>query len=116
MAINTRAVLCFIAIVGATTTASVRAQTPTVELDLTSGYSGEEIRAAAAQVRAFGEVDLRSKIQYFGELAWGQRWANLPPVAGSGLIGADPIGSDVFGAAYPYRKNIRVVEAYAERM
>jgi hypothetical protein len=115
VAINTRAILCFIAIVGVTTVASVRAQTPTVELDLTSGYSGEEIRAAAAQVRAFGEVDVRSKIQYFGELAWGQRWANTPPVAGSELIGADPIGSDVFGAAYPYRKNVQVVEAYAER-
>jgi hypothetical protein len=110
------AVLCFLAIVGFTTPASVHAQTPSVELDLTGGYSGEEIRAAAAQARAFGEVDPRSRIQYFAELAWGQRWADTPPVAGSELIGADPIGSDAFGAAYPYRKNVRVVEAYAERM
>jgi hypothetical protein len=87
-----------------------------VELDLTGGYSGEKIRAAAAQARAFGEVDPHSKIQYFGEVSWGQRWSNTTNyVLGGTLNGADPMGSDVFGAAYPYRKKIQVIEAYAER-
>jgi hypothetical protein len=102
------------AIAGATTPAHLHAQTGSVELDLTGGYSGEEIRAAAAQLRAFGEVDPRSKIQYFGEVAWGQRWSSGTVVGGT-LFGADPIGSDVFGAAYPYRNQIQVTEGYAER-
>ncbi len=114
MAIRFRCILCVVAIVGAAPPARAHAQTGSVELDLTSGYSGEAIRAAAAQVRAFGETDSRTKIQYFGELAWGQRWSQSPVEYGT-LIGLDPIGSDVFGAAYPYGKNVRVIEAYAER-
>jgi hypothetical protein len=93
---------------------TVHAQTGAVELDMTGGYSGEEIRAAATQMRAFGELDARSKIQYFGEAAWGERWARQQPVGGT-LPGADPMGSDVFGAAYPYRKTLQVIEAFAER-
>ena len=34
---------------------------------------------------------------------------------GEPLTGADPIGTDVFGAAYPYGGRITVMEAYAER-
>jgi hypothetical protein len=114
VAIKFRGVLCLVAIVGTTTSTSAQAQTGAVELDLTAGYSGEEIRASAAQLRAFGEVDSRTKVQYFGEMAWGQRWSRGAVVGGT-LVGADPIGSDVFGAAYPYRKHVQVIEAYAER-
>jgi hypothetical protein len=114
VALRTRLVLCFIAIVGATTPAALRAQTASVELDLTGGYSGEEIRATAAQLRGFGEVDRRSKVQYFGEVAWGQRWSSEETEA-LPLFGSDPMGTDVFGAAYPYRNKIQVIEAYAER-
>jgi hypothetical protein len=89
-------------------------QQPSVEADLTGGYSGEEVRAAGVQLRAFGEVDPRSRIQYFAEAAWGQRWSEEEMVDG-GLIGTDPIGSDVFGAAYPYKNSIQLIEAYAER-
>ena len=102
-------------IAGAAMPAKLQAQTGTVELDLTGGYSGEEIRAAAAQLRAFGETDSRTRIQYFGEVAWGQRWSEGGYVLGGTLIGADPMGSDVFGAAYSYRKQVQVIEAYAER-
>src|SRR6476646_3040566 len=75
-------------------------QTASAELDLTAGYSGEEIRAAASQLRVFGEGP--GKIRFFSEVSWGGRWAGDDPVIGAGLIGVDPIGSDVFGAAYPY--------------
>jgi len=114
MALRARLVLCVIAIVALTTEAQLHAQSRSVELDLTGGYSGEEIRAAAVQARAFGQVDLRSQIQYFGEVAWGQRWSEEAMV-GQPLFGADPMGSDVFGAAYPYRNKFQVIEAYAER-
>jgi hypothetical protein len=83
------------------------------ELDMTAGYSGEEIRAAASQLRVFGDGPAR--IKYFGELSWGGRWAGDDPVIGGGLIGVDPIGSDAFGAAYPYRKRVQVMEVYGER-
>lgn len=115
MAIRIRIVLCFIVIVGVTAPARVHAQTGSVELDLTTGYSGEAIRAAATQLRAFGEAERKTKIQYFGEVAWGQRWSTSEAVYGSELLGIDRISSDVFGAAYPYGNKIQVVEAYAER-
>ena len=98
----------------ATAPATLHAQTASVELDLTGGYSGEEIRAAATQLRAFGDLDRRTKVQYFGEVAWGQRWSG-EEMEGLALFGADPMGSDVFGAAYSYRKKVQVIEAYAER-
>jgi len=90
-----------------------RAQTMSAELDVTAGYSGEEIRAAASQLRLFG--DGPAGIRYFGELSWGGRWAGSDPILGGLLIGVDPIGSDVFGAAYPYRKRSQLMEVYAER-
>lgn len=92
---------------------AAHAQTLTSELDLTAGYSGEEIRAAASQLRLFGEVG--AGIEVFAEAAWGDRWAGDAPVIGESLNGADPMGSDVFGAAYPYSGRIKVMEAYAER-
>jgi hypothetical protein len=93
----------------------VRAQAPSVEIDLTGGYSGEHVRAAAGQIRAFVDLGSRSGIQYFGELAWGQRWSGDRGVVGGTLIGMDPLGSDVFGAAYPYGHRAQVTEAFGER-
>lgn len=89
------------------------AQSVAAELDLTAGYSGEEIRAAASQLRVFGEAP--AGIGFFVEAAWGDRWAGDAPVVGAGLNGVDPIGTDVFGAAYPYSGRVTLMEAYAER-
>jgi hypothetical protein len=80
---------------------------------VTGGYSGEEVRAAATQLRLFGEVP--TGILYFAEAAWGQRWAGDDPVIGGGLNGADPMGTDVFGAAYPYSGHVQLMEIYGER-
>ncbi len=89
------------------------AQTVSAEADVTAGYSGEEIRAAASQLRVFG--DGPAKIRYFAEASWAGRWAGDDPVINGLMIGVDPIGTDVFGAAYPYRRRLQIVEAYAER-
>lgn len=93
--------------------APMYAQSVAAELDLTAGYSGEEIRAAASQLRVFGEAP--AGIGFFVEAAWGDRWAGDAPVVGAGLNGVDPIGTDVFGAAYPYSGRVTLMEAYAER-
>jgi hypothetical protein len=94
----------------------LRAQTPpTIEGDITGGYSREGIGAAAAQIRAFGDLDRSTQIQYVVDTNWAKRWAGDEPVSGGGLIGVDPLGTDVFGAAYPYRNRLQVIEAYAER-
>ena len=94
--------------------APARAQTTvSAELDLTAGYSGEEVRAAASQLRLFGEGP--GKIEFFAETAWGDRWAGDAPLLGQSVSGMDPIGTDVFGAAYPYRGHTQLIEAYAER-
>jgi hypothetical protein len=93
--------------------ARTAAQTISSELDVTAGYSGEEIRAAASQLRVFGEAP--AGFGFFAEAAWGDRWSGDAPVVGGGLIGVDPMGSDVFGAAYPYSGRVIVMEAYAER-
>jgi hypothetical protein len=87
--------------------------TVSAELDLTAGYSGEEVRAAASQLRLFGEGP--GKIEFFAETAWGDRWAGDAPLLGESVSGMDPIGTDVFGAAYPYRGHTQLIEAYAER-
>jgi hypothetical protein len=92
---------------------AAHAQTLSSELDLTAGYSGEQIRAAASQLRLFGEVG--AGIEVFAEAAWGDRWSGDAPVIGESLNGADPMGSDVFGAAYPYKGRIQLTEAFAER-
>jgi hypothetical protein len=91
------------------------AQTATAELDVTGGYSHEEVKAAAAQGRVFGDTGSKAAVQYFAEAAWGQRWAGADSVVNGGLIGADPVGTDVFGAAYPYNRKVQLIEAYAER-
>ena len=83
------------------------------ELDMTGGYSGEEVRAAASQLRLFGEAP--GRIGFFAEAAWGDRWAGDSPIAGEMVSGVDPMGSDVFGAAYPYRGRTQLIELYAER-
>jgi hypothetical protein len=89
-------------------------QTVSAEADITAGYSGEEVRAAATQVRLFG--DGPAGIRYFGEASWAGRWAENNYILGAGLmIGVDRIGTDVFGAAYPYRQRLQVMEVYAER-
>jgi hypothetical protein len=114
VAIKPFCILGLITLAWAATPGSARAQNRAVELDLTGGYAGEDVRAAATQLRTFGELDPRSKVQYFGEVAWGGHWSS-GHVLGGTLIGADPMGSDAFGAAYPYRKEIQLIEAYAER-
>ena len=67
---------------------------------MTAGYSGEDVRATATQLRLFGKAP--GKVDFFTEVAWGDRWAGDAPVIGGGLSGVDPTGTDVFGAAYPY--------------
>ena len=80
------------------------AQSIATEVDVTAGYSTEDVSAAATQVRAFGEIG--NGIRFFGEAAWGARYfpASRP---------ASP--SDVFGAAYPYKNRAQFIEAYGER-
>ena len=88
---------------------------PTIatEIDVTSGYSGEDIRAAAVQLRLSGRAP--GRIEFFAEAAWGDRWAGNAPVIGVPLSGVDPTGSDVFGAAYPYSGRLQLIEMYGER-
>jgi len=88
-------------------------QTIAAELDMTAGYSGEEVRAAASQLRLFGEGP--AGVAFFAEAAWGDRWAGDAPIAGELVSGVDPMGTDVFGAAYPYHGRAQLIELYAER-
>jgi hypothetical protein len=83
------------------------------EIDLTAGYSGEEVGAVASQLRLFGEA--AAGIQFFAEAAWGDRWAGDAAVRGQSVSGVDPIGTDVFGAAYPYSGSVQLIEAWGER-
>ena len=92
---------------------TAEAQHVAAELDVSAGFSGEQIGAAASQLRLFGVAP--GKIGVFVETAWGDRWAGDDPVIGGGLVGADPLGTDVFGAAYPYSGRVTVMEAYVER-
>jgi hypothetical protein len=110
--VNTARSIACVLFIGASVCVA-HGQTPSAEVDVTAGYSGEEIRAAATQLRVFG--DGPSQIRYFAEMSWGRRWAGDDPVLGGGLIGVDPIGTDVFGAAYPYSQRLQIMEAYAER-
>ena len=87
--------------------------TVAMEFDVTGGYSGEEVRAAASQLRLFGEAP--AGITFFGEAAWGDRWSGDAPILGDLVSGIDPMGTDVFGAAYPYRGRMQLMELYAER-
>ena len=107
-----RALLGVLLVAAPTATAHAQ-QTIAAELDVTAGYSGEDISAAASQLRLSGEGPAR--IVFFAEAAWGERWAGDAPVLGDTISGVDPIGSDVFGAAYPYSGRIQLMEIYAER-
>jgi hypothetical protein len=89
------------------------AQQVAAEADLTGGYSAETIRAAASQVRIFG--DAAAGITFLAEAAWGDRWAGDAPIIGDVPSESDPLGTDVFGAAYPYAGRFQIIEAYAER-
>jgi len=89
------------------------AQAVSTEIDLTAGYSGEEVRTTAAQVRFFGEAP--GRLSFFLDTAWGDRWVGDAPVIGDVPSESDPIGTDVFGAAYPYGGRVKLMEAYAER-
>jgi hypothetical protein len=75
------------------------AQTITSEADLSAGYSNQDVRAVAAQVRAFGEI--ASRVQYFVEVA-------LAAESGS--------ETDAFSGAYPYESGAHIIEAYGERL
>jgi hypothetical protein len=102
-----------VALVMAATARADAQETIAAEVDITTGYSGEDIRAAAMQFRISGEGPAR--VQFFAEAAWGDRWAGGAPVIGQSLSGVDPMGSDVFGATYPYGGRVRLMEMYAER-
>ena len=76
-----------------------RAQaTIAAEFDMTAGYSGEDVRATATQLRLFGKAP--GKVDFFTEVAWGDRWPAMRLLS-AGSSGVDPTGTDVF-AAYPY--------------
>lgn len=112
MAITIRALLGFVLVTLAAIPARAQA-TVAAEFDMTAGYSGEEVRATATQLRLFGKAP--GKVDFFTEVAWGDRWAGDAPVIGGGLSGVDPTGTDVFGAAYPYGGRTVLMEMYAER-
>jgi len=76
-----------------------QAQTFNTEVDLTGGYSSEgQVKAAAAQLRLFGEAG--AGIRFNAEGIW---------------AGRSNAATDAFGAAYPYGGRVQVSEAYAER-
>ena len=105
-------VLAQVALV-ALASAGVEAQTLSAEIDLTAGYSGEEVRTSASQVRLFGEAP--GRVNFFVDAAWGDRWAGDAPIHGDVPAESDPLGTDVFGAAYPYSGRLTIMDAYAER-
>ena len=74
------------------------AQSATTELDVTVGQSSEAVRAAASQVRIFG--DAVAGWQYYVEGAWAEVWGKR---------------SDAFSGAYPYDKRIHPIELYGEK-
>jgi len=108
---QTRAFACLLLI--ALPAARAHAQTISTEIDLTAGYSGEEVRTTASQIRLFGEAP--AGVGFFVDTVWGDRWAGDAPITGNVPSGSDPIGTDVFGAAYPYGGRVHLMEAYAER-
>ena len=79
-------------------------QSIATEVDVTAGYSTEDVSAGATQLRALGEGP--RAIRFFGEVAWGARY--FPQ-------SRPQSPTDVFGTAYPYANRAKVIEAYAER-
>lgn len=74
-------------------------QSLNAEVDLTAGFSTENVRAAAVQGRIFGAT--ASDWRFFAEATW------------AATRGQE---SDAFGAAYPYEGGVRPMELYAEKM
>ena len=74
------------------------AQAVFTEVDVTVGHSTEDVRAAATQVRVFGEGPKQWRV--FAEATWADVWGPL---------------SDAFGAAYPYNNRFRPMEVFAEK-
>lgn len=95
-----KAIVLAACLLGLTDTRSAQGQSITAEATVTAGYSSEDVTAAAAQFRVFGEVK-DGGIKFFGETAWATRSSDH---------------SDSFGAAYPYAKRVQIIEAYGERM
>jgi hypothetical protein len=87
--------------------------TVAAEFDMTAGFSGEDVRATASQLRLLGRAP--GDVDFFAEAVWADRWAGDAPVIGGGLTGVDPKGTDVFGASYPYGGRTVLMEMYAER-
>ena len=67
------------------------AQSVTTEVDVTVGYSTQDIEAMATQLRAFGDV--------------GRGWRFYADVTWAGSRGP---ASDAFGAAFPYEGDVRL--------
>ena len=112
MAITLRALLGVV-VIACSAHRALAQSTVAAELDLTAGYSGEDIRTTASQLRLFGKAP--GDVDFFAEAVWGDRWAGDAPVIGEVMSGVDPKGSDVFGAAYPYGGRTVLMEMYAER-
>jgi hypothetical protein len=76
------------------------AQSITTEAAITSGVSTDnETSVLATQLRAFGEGG--PQIRYYVEAAW--------------AVSSDA-ASGAFGAAYPYRNRVQIIESYGERV
>lgn len=97
----TRAVVFLAALAACGAPNPASGQAVTVEADITSGYTSDEARAVATQVRAFGDAPLGLRV--FAEAAWAAR-------------SETDESTDAFGAAYPYGNGVQVIEAYAERL
>ena len=88
-----------LAVFGVVHAHGARAQSTTVELTESAGYSTDRVAAVATQVRGFGET--AAGVRFNVEAAWAARSAD---------------DSDAFGAAYPYTDRVQMIEAYAERI
>jgi hypothetical protein len=93
-----RSVLAVIAVALLVTPAA--GQSIAAEVSQTLGVSTADNSAAATQARVFGET--WSGLRFTAETVWGARY-------GTG-------DSDAFGAAYPYDRELKVMEAFADRI
>lgn len=76
------------------------AQPITTEAAITSGVSSDnDTSVVGTQLRAFGEVG--PQIRYYAEAAWAT---------------SSDADSGAFGAAYPYRNRVQIIESFAERV
>ena len=74
-------------------------QAPVAELSISAGASTEDVEAAATELSVFGEI--APDFRFYVEGAWASR---------------SEVETDAFGAAYPYDKRVRPIEAYAEKL